>query len=216
MKSRVAHSVTVSEEEVAWYLKHQGDTLPVPLVQIRELRTSSPVEMQEALSDLEKNVPFVDVIRRWSNDPVAKQRGGVSDFFPVTDRAPVGEIACHMKVGEFYGPLAVTSGVIYFQLIGRNDVPPARDSSLAARIKSASMEFRALKTKRMLNLLLAQSGQKRGFSVYQDRLQAIKVSAVPMMTFRVLGFGGRIWAAPMLEKQVEWLTTEPPATQVVP
>jgi hypothetical protein len=68
----------------------------------------------------------------------------------------------------------------------------------------------------LTNLLIAQSGRKRGFVVYQDRLNAIKVSAVPMMTFRVLGFGGRIWAAPMLEKQVEWLTIEPPQSRVVP
>jgi hypothetical protein len=81
---------------------------------------------------------------------------------------------------------------------------------------TARQEILSLKTKRTLNLLLAQSGQKRGFTVYQDRLKEIKVSAVPMMTFRVLGFGGRIWGAPMLEKQVKWLTIEPPATQVVP
>lgn len=77
-------------------------------------------------------------------------------------------------------------------------------------------EFRNLKTKRTLTLLLAQSGQKRGFTVYQDRLQAIKASPVPMMAFRILGIGGRIWAAPMLEKQVEWLSVEPPASDVVP
>jgi parvulin-like peptidyl-prolyl isomerase len=216
MKHYIARSVTVTDAEVTSYLNRQGDSLQVPLVQIRELRTSSPVEMQEALGELEKNMPFEDVIRHWSNDPVAKQRQGLSEFFPVTGRPPVGEIASQMKIGQFFGPLTVEGGILYFELVARKTVGTNSDTSLAARMKTAREELRALKTRRLTNLLLAQSGRKRGFTVYQDRLQAISVSAVPMMTFRVLGFGGRIWAAPMLEKQVEWLTIEPPQAPVIP
>ncbi len=216
MKHHVARSVTISDEEVSRFLLRRGDTLTVPQVRIRELRTSSPVEMQEAFSDLEKNIPFEEVVRRWSNDPPAKLRGGLSEFFPITDRPPVGEIAGHMKIGEFYGPLTIDGGIVYFELVARRDSAARRDTSIAERIQSARDEFRSLKTKRMLTLLLAQSGQKRGFAAYEDRLRAIKVSPVPMMTFRILGFGGRIWAAPMLEKQVEWLSVEPPASDVVP
>jgi parvulin-like peptidyl-prolyl isomerase len=216
MKRYIDRSVKVTDEEVMSYLNRQGDTLHVPLVQIRELRAGSPVEMQEALAELEKNVPFEEVIRRWSNDPAAKQRGGLSEFFPVTDRSPVGEIANQLKIGQFYGPLAVEGGILYFELVARKIQGPNRDTTLAVRTKTAREELRRLKAKRLTNLLIAQSGRKRGFVVYQDRLNAIKVSAVPMMTFRVLGFGGRIWAAPMLEKQVEWLTIEPPQSRVVP
>jgi hypothetical protein len=125
-------------------------------------------------------------------------------------------MAGQMKVGEFYGPVSVPGGLLYFMLVARKDSSPVLDTSVAARMSTARRELKALKSKRMMNLLLARSGQKRGFTVYQDRLQEIRVNAVPMMTFRVLGFGGRIWAAPMLEKQVEWLTTEPPAAEVLP
>ncbi|MBF8248746.1 MAG: hypothetical protein HW374_1546, partial [Bacteroidetes bacterium] len=38
----------------------------------------------------------------------------------------------------------------------------------------------------------------------------------PMVTFRILGFGGRMFEVPLLEKQLEWLDTEPPRTKVVP
>ena len=216
MRQRVARSVTASDEEVKAYMKWKGDSVQVPMVQIRELRTSTPVEMQEAFADLEKNVPFEEVVRRWSNDPVAKERDGLTDFFPATDRAPVGGIAAQMKIGESYGPVSVPGGMLYFKLVARKDSALVPDSSLEARMKTAREELRALKTKRIINVLLAQSGKKKGFNVYKDRLEAIKVSALPMMTYRVLGFGGRIWAAPMLEKQIEWLTIEPPETVVVP
>jgi parvulin-like peptidyl-prolyl isomerase len=216
MKRHITRTVRVSDEEVASYLKSRGDSLQVPLVQTRELRTASPVEMQEAMGELENNVPFEEVVRRWSNDPFAKQRGGLSDLFAVTARPPVGEIAAQMKIGEFYGPVAVEGGILYFELVARKEAASLRDTSVSARMVMAREEVRGLKAKRILSLLLAQSGHERGFMVYHERLRAINVSPVPMMTFRILGFGGRIFAAPMLEKQVEWLEIEPPTTPVLP
>ncbi len=68
--------------------------------------------MQKAMRDLEQKVPFEEVIRRWSHDPTARQRNGLSDFFPTTDRPPVGGIAGQMKTGEFYGPLTVPGGTL--------------------------------------------------------------------------------------------------------
>jgi hypothetical protein len=41
---------------------------------------------------------------------------GLSDFFPITDRSPLEQIAGQMKVGEFYGPLTVQGGILYFKL----------------------------------------------------------------------------------------------------
>jgi hypothetical protein len=77
------------------------------------------------------------VIRHWSNDPAAKQRGGLSEFFPVTDRSPVGEIANQLKIGQFYGPLAVEGGILYFELVARKIQGPNRDTTLAVRTKTA-------------------------------------------------------------------------------
>jgi hypothetical protein len=36
------------------------------------------------------------------------------------------------------------------------------------------------------------------------------------MTFRILGFGGRMFEVPFVERQVDWLTAEVPQTTIVP
>jgi len=35
------------------------------------------------------------------------------------------------------------------------------------------------------------------------------------MTFRVLGFGGRMFAVPFVDRQIEWLNVEPPKGKIV-
>jgi len=72
-----------------------------------------------------------------------------------------------------------------------------------------------MKARRALSLFLAGAGKEMGFDVYADRLRMIKVSTIPMMTFRILGFGGRMPAVPFVDPQLDWLDVEPPK-EVVP
>ena len=66
-----------------------------------------------------------------------------------------------------------------------------------------------------MDLFLAQVGEKRGFDVFQDRLARIKVTPIPMMSFRILGFGGRMFAMPFVDRQIDWINVEPPAGIIV-
>jgi len=51
--------------------------------------------------------------------------------------------------------------------------------------------------------------------IYQDRLLRLKLSSVPMTTFRILGFGGRMFAVPFVDPQIDWLSVEPPSGTIV-
>jgi hypothetical protein len=216
MKAYVRKSVTVSKGELYSYLKQKNPSTKVPQVQIRELRTGSLDEMEEALQDLENKVPFETVIEKRSTDPEAKRRKGISEFFPITDRPPVGEIASQMDVGQRYGPIQVTGGVLLFELVARKDSSLASDTSSAAGMKKAVEELLKMKQKRTVDTFLSQIGERYGFAVYQDRLSKITVSPISMMTFRILGFGGRMFAIPFVEKQLDWLNIEPPASPILP
>jgi parvulin-like peptidyl-prolyl isomerase len=215
MKELVRRDVTVSESDIWESLQSRDPSVAVPCVQIRELLTQRIDDMREALAQLEKGRPFDQVVGEWSVDPAARSRGGLSEFFPITERPPIGEIAWRMRVGEKYGPVTMSNGILLFELVAKKSTPPA-DTSFEARKKAAAGELLAQKRQRRLSLFLAQVAEQRGFALYGDRLRAISVTPVPMMTYRVLGFGGRIFAAPFVEKQLDWLSIEPPSTKIVP
>lgn len=216
MKAVVRKGVLVSDADVWSYMQSLDPRTPVPQVQLRELRTGSLEEMEEALAGLQQGAPFEEVVRRWSNDPEARERGGLTPFFQITDRYPVGEIAAQMEIGQRYGPVSVPGGYLFFELHARRTAPVESDTSLSSRLASARGAVLKAKQNRKLSIFLAQSGRDRGFVVYEDRARAIEATPLPMMTFRILGFGGRMFEVPFVEKQIDWLGIEPPEEKVLP
>ncbi len=47
--------------------------------------------------------------------------------------------------------------------------------------------------------------EQEGVETYDERIKNIEVTPIPMMTFRILGFGGRMFEVPFLEKHIEWI-----------
>ena len=207
MRVRIEDSVAVSDADVYGYLEKYGQPLPTPRVQVRELLTRSIDDMQRAITDLGTQVPFEEVVRRYSSDPLLRDRGGLTDFFKISEHPPVGEIAGQMAIGDMYGPFRVSGGMLLFQLIDRRD-SVSGDTSLVLRKREAAGELLRLKRKSVLEQFIARSAATNGFTVFEDRLRALKVSPVPMMAFRVLGFGGRMFAAPMLPSLYEWINVD--------
>ena len=216
MKEYIRATTKVSESELWSHLRTRGSHLPVPTVQIRELHTSSLEEMQDAIAELESGKSFQEVVARWSHDPITKQAMGLSAPFQISDRHPIGELAWEMEIGQRHGPMRTPGGYLLFELIDKDSLATRIDSTVAERKEKATQELLRLKRQATMGQFLAQLGAKKGFDIYQDRLMQINVSPVPMMTFRLLGFGGRMFAVPFVDRQVEWVGITPPAGIIIP
>ena len=120
-----------------------------------------------------------------------------------------------MSPGQRMGPVRDSLGYTYFELIEKGNAPSTADTAFASRLDRARKELLRQKAKRAVTLFLAQAAQQRGYEVYHDRLKKLEVSAVPMMTFRILGFGGRMFAVPFVDPQIEWLNVPPPSEPIV-
>jgi hypothetical protein len=215
MRFTLRKEVRVSDAEILSFI-HSGDSsFVVPKVRIRELRTGSLDDMHKAFDDMKGGTSFEEAIVRWCSDELLSHRKGISDPFPVSERYPIGEIAWQMLVGQRYGPVKEANRYVYFELLSKDSVTGPADTAVVSRERQARNELSRQKEKRLVNLLLAKAGQERGYTIYQDQLSRIKVSTVPMMTFRILGFGGRMFAVPFVDRQIEWLNVEPPAGNIV-
>ena len=216
MKDLVKKSVSVNDAEMYGYLEAKGKLPRVPRVQIRELRTASLDEMKQALDELEKGESFERIIRRWSVDSSARTSGGVSDFFPITEHQPIGELAWEMEVGQRFGPFSIPAGVYYFELLAKQTDTTPGDTSVIAVRREGKIELLRMKQKKIMDLYLSQVAERKGYTIYEERFKKLTVSPIPMMTFRILGFGGRMFEVPFVEKQIDWLNVEPPSTKILP
>jgi parvulin-like peptidyl-prolyl isomerase len=215
-QQRIREIVRVDDADVYAHMRSTDPTVLPPEVRLRVLRTSGIQEMDGAFRQLEAGVTFDQVIRSFSMDPVDRQNGGLTPFFPVTERYPLGAIAARLEPGQFYGPLRDTTGYIYMQLVERRSHTPPADTAFAARFSRAREEARKLKERRAVTLFVAQSAATRGVDIYQERLSRLHVTPVPMLTYRLLGFGGRMFEVPFVEPQLDWLNVEPPKETILP
>jgi parvulin-like peptidyl-prolyl isomerase len=215
VKDSVRRMTKVTDAETWAAMKYRDSSLAVPQVQIRELRGNSILQIQAALDDIDHGATFEEAVRRWSDAPAAKSNGGLSGYFPITDRPPIGEIAGALNVGQRYGPLRIGNAFIYFEVVGKKSGPLRQDSAFSARYARARAEVSVAKARRTLTLMLAQIGKQMGFDVFADRVRMIEVTPVSMMTFRVIGFGGKMPAVPFVDPQLDWLGVEPPE-EIIP
>ncbi len=215
-QQRIREIVRVDDADVYAHMRSTDPSVFPPEVRLRVLRTSGIQEMDGAFRQLEAGVPFDQVIRLFSVDPADRQTGGLTPFFSVTERYPLGAIASRLEPGEFYGPLRDTTGYIYMQLVEKRSEALPGDTAFAARFARAREEARKLKERRAVTLFIAQSAAARGVDIYQERLSRLRVTPVPMMTYRLLGFGGRMFEVPFVEPQLDWLNVEPPRESILP
>jgi hypothetical protein len=217
MKQYAQSRVEVTDAEVWEYRRFVDTSVTVPEVNLRVLKTATLEEMQSALGALAAGEDFGSVVRTWSMDSSARAGGGETGYFPVTMRPPVGAFAAAMDSGQRYGPVVVPGGHMMFEVIGRRfPHVGTTDSAALRRDEEARREVLAMKRQGLLNQFIAQTARKRGYDIYEDRLRAISVTTVPMLTYRILGFGGRMFEVPFVDPQIQWLRIEPPEEPVLP
>jgi parvulin-like peptidyl-prolyl isomerase len=216
MKEIIRRRTGVTDAEIFSFMKSTESTVEVPQIKIRQLITSSLNDMKEALAAIQQGLPFEKAVREWSVDTVTKYNGGITDFFPISEHSPIGELAWKMNVGQRYGPVSIENKYTLFEVLDKKEKSNNSDTTFAVQFEKAKAKLLTLKNKQAMNIFIAQTGQDRGFSIYEERLKNISVTPIPMMTYRILGFGGKIIEVPFVDPQLDWLNVDPQKTKIVP
>ena len=213
MRAVLERSVSVDSVDAWNVMNRKGDTTSIPRVQLRELWTTTLTRMEQAMASLRDGVPFAKAVEEWSEDRGSIRSKGLTGYFPVTEREPLGSLAAQMSVGERFGPVPVGGRYVLFEVEGKKE---HRDSSTALTFAEAAKEAKAMKLRRLLATHIAALGEQEGYMIYQDRLRMVKVSGIPMVTFRLLGFGGRMFEVPFVRKQLDWLEVGKKPGNIIP
>lgn len=216
MKHLAESRVGVTEADILEEMASADSAVHLPEVNLRILRTASLDAMQSALEDLERGEEFADVVRRWTTDVATRETGGLTGFLPVRARDPVASLAAGLEPGDRYGPVSAPGGFLLLEVEETREGGALPDSVRIRRREEAREAVFARKRQGLLNRFLAQAASRRGVDVYHDRLRRIQVTPVPMLTFRILGFGGRMFEVPFVDPQIQWLNIAPEEAPVLP
>ncbi len=79
------------------------------------------------------------------------------------------------------------------------------DTLSAQDTSKACASVIAMKLRYTSDRILGKLADKYGIAVYEKNLSRITVSTVPAMVYRYLGFGGRMFAVPVTEPDIQWV-----------
>ena len=205
MEDRIDGDVGVKINEVYSYMKYKNPRLILPTIDVRELRLASPDEIQSAMDECSRGIRFDEVARKWAGDTSSVHHAVTTESIRIDERPPIGELAWKTPIGQIFGPIKNKDDYSLFLVVAKRDTQMVSAKGFAASMDTAARQLLAMKKKRAVNVFLAESGEKLGFDIYQDRLKMLKVTHIPMMTYRILGFGGRITAVPFVRPRLDWL-----------
>jgi parvulin-like peptidyl-prolyl isomerase len=212
VERRISEATGITDADVYGYLRSADASVQVPEVRLRVLHANTLEQMQGAFRLMEQGKTFEEAIVSVSTDSLHGDTG----FFPVTDRPPLGFLAAKLEPGQFYGPFRDSSGYTYLQLLDKRAGRDPADTTGNARLAAARTEVQKLKTRRNTTLFIAQTASRLGFEVYQDRLRMVQVTPLPMIAYRLLGFGGRMFEVPFVQPQTDWLNEAPSREVILP
>lgn len=215
MKEYVQSIVSVPDDEIYASIKNNNPAFSLPQVKLRWIKTATINEMTDAINKMRNGIPLEKIFSREVSDSSGRILTGETDFFDITENPPLGEIAWKMETGETYGPMVWQDGILFFQLLEKKE-QAAHDTVFLSFYNSMKKRLHTMKAKKLLNSFLAQTAYEKSVGIYEDRLKQISVTPIPMMTYRILGFGGRMFEVPFVDPQTEWLNVEPPKTKVLP
>ena len=167
----------------------------------------------ECLSDL-KDIKELAVRFSIKNDVTVSK--GESGFKPITYFKEIGSVLNQMKIGEIYGPMKVAEGYSIFKLIDVREDSSLNTESFDEIKKELVNELRHLKMKNSMNQFIAKLAKQKNITVNKELINTIPVTTHNSVVFRLLGFGGKITAVPLIAPNSEWVDEWLNSLKVIP
>jgi hypothetical protein len=202
LADEITDTVKVTSKQVTEYFEtHKDEVLKGVKLQLQIFRIKNIDEAAAQLNRLNK-------VKENPSDTSG------STWISASQLGELGAVLAELKNGSVYGPVYMDSTFTIFRVIDKkmsvskaaveNSIQAARDM-LLAKTKSD-----------VLNKYVAKLAEEQNVKLYLNRLNALQVTPIEMLTFRYIGFGGKILAVPSLYPREDWLKEYKKPENVIP
>jgi parvulin-like peptidyl-prolyl isomerase len=202
---RVRDSVTVTDEDIVQFLlKHKETFGRYYEVNVREVLTDSLQGVEMILEELQRGRALAALASQHSRRGEWAKNGGESGYFKVLQHPEIGFQAMNVDTGRLVGPLRLPEGYSIFKVLGKRRT---QESVVSFDTLKQNVLTRLLteKRKRTVHQYMATLAREQNVSVDYDRLKRVRITQIPMFTRRLIGFGGRMAAFPLLMQRWDWI-----------
>ena len=213
LKNTFRDSVSVTNDELKNYYENNNVSEKVDILEI--LNDNLEV-IETVLKELEAGKDFRTLAGEYTQRSWTKKNGGEFGYFPVNSFGEIGILASKMKLNHVYGPIQTDSGYSIIKLIGKKIDSSKTDVGFDSVKTQLKYELLGKKVDDKFFKYIANIADKYQISINEENLKNLKVTDIPMFTYRYIGFGGRITAVPYLPPWYDWVKYLKDKSKVVP
>jgi parvulin-like peptidyl-prolyl isomerase len=206
LMNAVADTVTVSDEEVQAYYANNASAFGAAVeLKVREILVDSVSMALQLRKRIDAGENFASLASKYSKRTAWAARGGESEYFLSTKYPELGGYASSADSGKVIGPLRIPDGLTIFTVLDRRIHDDSIKSTLAAVKRNIRKKLLDEKKQQTWNKYIGGLAAKYNVSMNLANLRKTATTTTSMVTWRTIGFGGRILAVPMVMPQTEWV-----------
>ncbi len=193
MANAVTDTVTVTQKEAdEFFSAHHDEVLSSVWLRLRTVEAGSiggAIDAYTKLSDeREMTVDSNDTSVGWVN---------------AYNFGEAGAVLSQLKIGDIYGPIEVNGKYYVYRLLDKRS--PVSASVIENSIDVAKQILLAKEKNETLSRYIAGLAEKANVRTMPDNILTLKVTPLQMLTYRLIGFGGRVLAVPALYPRERWI-----------
>lgn len=202
-------SISITDKVVYnYYLDELVNASNIRLINMRLVSITDLDEVSNIFELLKQGIDFGDLVKNYGKTDTLVNENGETGLKPVLLLGYVGSVASDLELNEIYGPIKRNNSYTILQVIERQESSDSLKLSFES-IKDQlrnDLRFKALNER--LKKITFNLAQQNNVNIFNDVVDKIKTSAIPMFVHRLMGFGGRIAGVPLTTPFSGWINEE--------
>ncbi len=202
LMNNIIDTVTVSQNQINnFFINHKDEVL-------KDVKLRLQIFSFENINEAAKVLNRLSQIKNASDDTA----GAI--WLHASQLSEMGAVLSQLNNGEIYGPLFIKGKYTIFRILDKQ-------SSISSEKISNSIQVAKdiLLTERKGNILneyIANLAKEQNVKIFKENIDKIDLTPIQMLTFRYIGFGGKIIAVPPLYPREDWIKYYNPDKNIVP
>ncbi|MCK9280485.1 MAG: peptidyl-prolyl cis-trans isomerase [Melioribacteraceae bacterium] len=207
VKANTIEQVQVSDSAVKEYYSKLYKKTEIPVqVNIIEIFTDKLEEANRVLLDARNGVDFRLLADKFNKREWTKKSHGEYGYFPVNTFGEIGKAASSMEIGDIFGPIKNDGGYSVIKLIDKKKKEFLPETKSFDEVKEDLK--RKIAVEKVTNGIInktAKLASEYGITINRDALNAAEVTTINSFAMRIMGFGGKITAVPLVSPETDWV-----------
>lgn len=202
-------SIKLSENDVYnYYSKEFVNASNIKLINIRLVTLKDLDEVSHIFDLLKQDKDFSEIVKSYGKTDSLVNMDGETGLQPVLLLGYVGSVASDLNLNEVYGPIKRENAYTILQVIERQNSNDSLKLSFDSIKDKLRNDLRFKKLNDRMQRITSNLALKYDVKIFNDVVDKIQTSRIPMFVHRLMGFGGRIAGVPLTTPFSGWINSD--------